>query len=423
MRLTYVVFILWAIAQKIRAALESPCPKVFVFEQDKSVDGKWYGLIKLITQRDITGITLELEFDKSIIQLANRLGVVTSDDDNIQFTIRNKNQEITAGQTYNAEIFVVYDTLYDLEPPRLVKIKFNGKKICSRSEEEKVSTTKVVASHDFKNPSDLFKITEPRCGVIVPSESGLLIHGHDTNPGQFPWHAALYKKEGKQRVYICGASLISEQHVITAAHCTTLHNKKRNPEDMVIVLGKYGFWVDGKNEQTFKATKIIVHEGFNRSSFFNDISIIKLDRPTQYTKWVRPICLWEGDTSRTSIVNHVGTVAGWDRDSNTNLAADLLMQAHMPVVDTLNCIYVKPDFYGLFTGPNNFCAGYRNGTSTCKGTSGDGLVFPKAGSNVWQLRGIRSNAVSKEGICDPNYYVIFTDVAQYLEWIAQQLKI
>ncbi|XP_050502498.1 chymotrypsin-C-like [Diabrotica virgifera virgifera] len=422
MRLTYVVFILLAVAQKIKGAIESPCPKVFVFEPDKSIDDRWYGLISLTTQRSIKGITLELEFDKSIIQLRNWLGGVTSDDDNTIFTIKNDNKEVNAGQTYKAEIYVVYDPYYDLEPPRLVRIKFNGREICPHYEEEKVSTTILVESNDNNKPTILLNINVPRCGVTIATQIGLITHGEYTKPGQYPWHAALYRKEGSNRIYICGASLISEQHVITAAHCTTIDTQTRNPNDMVIVLGKHGLWVDGQNEQTFAATKIIVHESFNRSNFFNDISIIKLDKPSQYTKWVRPICLWEEDTDLTNIVNHTGTAVGWGRDHKNNPTTDLLMQAHMPVVDTLSCIYAYPEFYSMFTAPTNFCAGYRNGTSVCTGDSGGGLAFPKTGSNVWQLRGIVSNTVAKQDTCDPKYYVIFTDVAKYLEWISQKLK-
>ncbi|CAH1275702.1 unnamed protein product [Diabrotica balteata] len=422
MRLTYVVFILLAVAQKIKGAIESPCPKIFVFEPDKSLDDRWYGLISLSTKRDIKSITLELEFDKSIIQLGNWLGAVTSDDDNTQFTIRNNNHEIKAGQTFKAEIYVVYDPYYDLEPPRLVRIKFNGREICPHYEEEKVSTTIVVASDDFKKPTILLNINVPRCGVTIATQIELITHGQYTKPGQYPWHAALYRKEGQERIYICGASLISEQHVITAAHCTTIDTQTRNPNDMVIILGKNGLWVDGQNEQTFQATKIIVHESFNRSNFFNDISIIKLDRPSQYTKWVRPICLWEEGTSLDTIVNHTGTAVGWGSDHKNNPTTDLLMQAQMPVIDTLKCIRAYPEFYSIFTDTTNFCAGYGNGTSVCTGDSGGGLAFPKTGSNVWQLRGIVSNTVAKQGTCDPNYYVIFTDVAQYLEWIAKKLK-
>lgn len=60
------------------------------------------------------------------------------------------------------------------------------------------------------------------------------------------------------------------------------------------------------------------------------------------------------------------------------------------------------------------------GTSPCNGDSGGGLVF-KRNKDTWYLRGIVSLSVAKGGLnfCDTNYYVIFTDVARYTDFIRQ----
>ena len=39
--------------------------------------------------------------------------------------------------------------------------------------------------------------------------------------GEYPWQAALLKKEQYDNVYVCGGSLIDNTHLITAAHCIT----------------------------------------------------------------------------------------------------------------------------------------------------------------------------------------------------------
>lgn len=59
----------------------------------------------------------------------------------------------------------------------------------------------------------------------------------------------------------------------------------------------------------------------------------------------------------------------------------------------------------------------------CNGDSGGGLVFPKQGSNpqnpIWVLRGLVSISVALQNQfkCDAAHYVVFTDVAKYLDWI------
>lgn len=52
------------------------------------------------------------------------------------------------------------------------------------------------------------------CGqvnIAVP----LITHGIVTSKGQWPWHVALYKTEGANLNFNCGATLVSKNKVIT----------------------------------------------------------------------------------------------------------------------------------------------------------------------------------------------------------------
>lgn len=56
------------------------------------------------------------------------------------------------------------------------------------------------------------------------------------------------------------------------------------------------------------------------------------------------------------------------------------------------------------------------------------MVFQKAGTSwpdeIWEIRGIVSSTLAKEGqICDPYYYVIFTDVGKFVGWIKANTQI
>ena len=37
--------------------------------------------------------------------------------------------------------------------------------------------------------------------------------------GEYPWQAAILKKDVQESVYVCGGTLIDALHVVTAAHC------------------------------------------------------------------------------------------------------------------------------------------------------------------------------------------------------------
>jgi hypothetical protein len=55
------------------------------------------------------------------------------------------------------------------------------------------------------------------------------------------------------------------------------------------------------------------------------------------------------------------------------------------------------------------------------------MVFPETqtdGTEIWMLRGIVSNSRPDDNdkeLCDVNNYIIFVDIAQYLEWITSFL--
>jgi secreted trypsin-like serine protease len=45
-----------------------------------------------------------------------------------------------------------------------------------------------------------------------------IINGYETKPNEYPWQVALVKS-GRHTPF-CGGSIISDKHVLTAAHCT-----------------------------------------------------------------------------------------------------------------------------------------------------------------------------------------------------------
>lgn len=99
---------------------------------------------------------------------------------------------------------------------------------------------------------------------------------------------------------------------------------------------------DGSNYQDFNVSEIIKHPNYTFPSTYNDIALLKLDRPANLDKFVRPACLHfinEIDPSRGELV-----VAGWgkteafaDEGSSHLRKADVELFSH----DSCSKVYSK----------------------------------------------------------------------------------
>lgn len=120
--------------------------------------------------------------------------------------------------------------------------------------------------------------------------------------GEFPWMVRLViQPSGTEESFSCSGTLISNLHILTAAHC--VHNKTRLNDISNIILGTHPV-----SMQTVDWEKITIPAGFE-NVVENDIALITLSTPIHLTginiamiiighcltivflEYVRPICL------------------------------------------------------------------------------------------------------------------------------------
>nr|XP_009665245.1 PREDICTED: LOW QUALITY PROTEIN: serine protease 55 [Struthio camelus australis] len=107
-----------------------------------------------------------------------------------------------------------------------------------------------------------------------------IIGGTDAQAGDFPWQVSIQSK-GK---HFCGGTIISSWWILTAAHCFV----KQLPPDLTVVVGTVDL---GQKRENKKLDSLILHENFDSESMENDIALILLDSPIQFSEQKMPICL------------------------------------------------------------------------------------------------------------------------------------
>ncbi|PNJ61380.1 CTRL isoform 4 [Pongo abelii] len=90
---------------------------------------------------------------------------------------------------------------------------------------------------------------------------------------------------GQKRLPLLRCSLISQSWVVTAAHCNA------SPGRHFVVLGEYDRSSNTEPLQVLSISQAITHPSWNSTTMNNDVTLLKLASPAQYTTRISPVCL------------------------------------------------------------------------------------------------------------------------------------
>lgn len=146
------------------------------------------------------------------------------------------------------------------------------------------------------------KPEERGCGLSTKTYSRIT-GGKPADPSEWPWMAALIRR-GFPHIF-CGGVLITDRHILTAAHCIYKYDKS----ELTIRLGEYDF--HKKNEtraRDFRVAEIRQHIDFDENTYDNDIALIKLHQPVLFNSYVWPVCM---PPLGNNFEGSIGIVTGW----------------------------------------------------------------------------------------------------------------
>lgn len=107
-------------------------------------------------------------------------------------------------------------------------------------------------------------------------------------PHSFPWQVSI---KGEIDEHYCGASFLSPNWVLTAAHCANIVFIGEYFGD-VVVLGQHDRQDEGEPEkQTIAIAEKYIHPSYDSPDRANDIALLKLKEPAVLGDHVSPACI------------------------------------------------------------------------------------------------------------------------------------
>lgn len=121
--------------------------------------------------------------------------------------------------------------------------------------------------------------------LLAPLFGDRIVGGEATTIDKFPYQISLQFLDK----HICGGSLISLKHVVTAGHCIL---KASDPIYYDILAGSTTHTGDG-HAQLRDVERLVIHPEYNSGATKNDIAIIFVENEFNANSFVQPISLPE----------------------------------------------------------------------------------------------------------------------------------
>uniref|UniRef100_A0A3P9MK05 Peptidase S1 domain-containing protein n=1 Tax=Oryzias latipes TaxID=8090 RepID=A0A3P9MK05_ORYLA len=216
-----------------------------------------------------------------------------------------------------------------------------------------------------------------------------IIGGEDAPAGVWPWQASVNNNST-----LCGGSLISRRWVLTAARCLS----RSADSHVVVFLGRDTQMGPNPHEVTRWVSKVIQHPDYDPGTHKNDLGLLRLSTPVNFTDYIRPVCL---AAKRSFFVDGLSCwVTGWGApQTHGEEERTRLQQVSVPIVSNIQCN-----------------AAYGTGKVTtrmmCAGPDFRGKGFCEV-----RRAGAAAVASFVTGCGYPDYPGVYTRVSRYQTWI------
>jgi trypsin len=230
-----------------------------------------------------------------------------------------------------------------------------------------------------------------------------IINGQDAKPSEWPFIVQL-RVHGAEGTGLCGGSLITQDWVLSAAHCF-----KEDATFMVHPVSAGGV----ASDEGVQAVKAIPHPDFgdDAGSLVHDLMLLKLEYPLNIPNSQLALIPTTGMESTLADLKVCAEVAGWGAQEEGGNVAKHLSEVNVKQLRTSLC----EGAYGRgISASLHVCAGYeQGGKDSCQGDSGGPLIV-RDGPTGFLLIGVVSFG---EGCARAGKPGVYGRTSTYRDWI------
>ncbi|XP_028411074.1 complement factor B-like isoform X2 [Dendronephthya gigantea] len=248
----------------------------------------------------------------------------------------------------------------------------------------------------------------------------------DERNSNWPWAVQVLITNGHiAKPSLCGGTLISQEFVLTAAHC--VDRKKNQPQAVQVAF-------QDRKITVYTSLGLYIHPDYNSKNFKNDIALIKIPKLKRFTRNQQAICLPREINTNIFQNSRQVYVVGWGRTTprkpNEHAGYEIskkLKELQLPLKANEFCEdsvknktekdHDKGKWY--FNSTTQFCAGDITGKNdACTGDSGGPAMVlyqhPVSGKLRWFQVGIVSWGY---GCAQKGEAGFYTKVSPFIDFI------
>ena len=206
------------------------------------------------------------------------------------------------------------------------------------------------------------------CG-LKPEE---IVGGSEVTQYSIPWQVQLaYDGPRRRQIHFCGGTLISSNHVLTAAHCLQKRLTGIDPDRFYVMVGEHNITTNSSDGTRHEICEHVQHpnythfEGVNE---FNDFAILHLREAVELGTRAFPACLPTPILGGDALAGETMTVSGWGSLASEASGPDVLHSVDVVGINNTECDVAYPG--RIYS--NMLCAGDvdNGGVDSCQGDSG-----------------------------------------------------